>query len=74
MCMVPLALVVIIMIGATCQLLLWILLRKDVYFIVLHWILSVANQSLVYVNSMNCILIWRSGWSGKVSLCRIPWM
>ena len=60
-CMVPLAPVVIMMIGGTFQPLLWISFRKDVYFVGLHWICSVANRSLVYVNSMNCILIWGSG-------------
>ena len=74
MCVVLLAPTTIIMIGGTCQPLVWISLRRGEYFMVLHWILSIANRSLVYVNSMNCILIWGSGWSGGVPLCGIPWM
>ena len=60
-CVLPLAPGIIIMIGGSCQPLLQISLRKGVDFMVLRWILSVANWSLVYVNSMNCILIWGSG-------------
>ena len=56
-CIVPLAPAVIIMIGSTCQPLLQISLKRGVYFVVLHWILSIAKRSLVYVNSMNCILM-----------------
>ena len=56
-CMVFLASAVIIMIGGTCQPLLRISLRRDVYFMVLRWILSIAKQSFMYVNSMNCIFI-----------------
>ena len=70
-CVVPLAPAIIIIIGGTFHPLLRILLRRGVYFMVLHWILSV-KRSLVYVNSMNCILIWGSWWSGGVLLCGIP--
>ena len=35
--------------------------------------LSAANQSLVYVNSMNCILMLGSGWRGGVLLYGMPW-
>ena len=73
-CVVPLALAIIIMIGGTFQPLLRISFRRGVYFVVLHCILSVANRSLVYVNSMNCILIWGSRWSGGVPICGILWM
>ena len=73
-CVVPLALAVIIMIGGIFQPLWHISLKRGMYFMVLHYTLSVANWSLVYVNSMNCILMYWSEWSGGVPLCRIPWM
>ena len=72
-CIVPLAAIVMIMIGGTFQPLLQISSRRSVYFLVLRCILSVANWSLVYVNFMNCILICGSGWKGGVPLCTIPW-
>ena len=39
---------------------------------VLRRILSSANRSFVYVNSMNCIFICGSGCSGGLLLYRIP--
>ena len=55
-------------IGGTIQPLRHISLKKGVYFMVLRWTRLDANQSLVYVNSMNCILMWGAGYSGGVSL------
>ena len=57
-CVVPLAPVVMMIIGGTFQPFLWISFQRGVYFVVLHWILFGAKRSLVYVNSINCILIW----------------
>ena len=61
LCVVPLAPAIKIMIGSTCQPLLHVSLRRGMYFMVLRWTLSIANQSLLYVNSMNCILMWGLG-------------
>ena len=46
---------------------------RGVYLLVLRWILSLANRSLVYVNSMNCILMFGSEWRGGVPLYGMPW-
>ena len=45
---------------------------RGVYLLVLRWILLSTNQSLVYVNSMNYILMFGSRWRGGVSLYGMP--
>ena len=50
--MVPLAPVVRMMTSGTFQPLLRILFKRGVYFMVLRWIRSSPNRSLIYVNSI----------------------
>ena len=45
---------------------------RGVYLLIFCWILSAANRSLVYVNSMNCILMLGSGWRGGMLLYGMP--
>ena len=48
-------------------------INEGVYLLIFRWILSSANRSLVYVNSMNSILILGSGWRDGVLLYGMPW-
>ena len=57
---VSVALAIRISIGGTFQPCLCISFRRGVYLLVLHWILLSANLSLVYVNSINFILMFGS--------------
>ena len=46
---------------------------RGVYLLIFCWTLSVEKRSLVYVNSMNCIVMLGSGWRGGVPLYGMPW-
>ena len=59
-CVVSLAPAMRIMISSTYQPLRRILLKREMYFMILRRTLFVANCSLIYVNSMNFILMYRS--------------
>ena len=70
---VPLALAVRMSIEGIVHPCCWSSFIRGVYLLVFRWILLAANRSLVYVNSMNCILMLGSGWRGGVPLYGMPW-
>ena len=46
---------------------------RGVYLLIFCWILSAEKRSLVYMNSMNCIVMLESGWRSGVPLYGMPW-